>query len=152
MRRPLPRRGPPRRSRREASGAAAATNESGNGGVGNQNSTGNVGIGNGTQIGAPIEVPVNVCGNGVSIGGGGNAAGACTNGGPGDDDNGGNNGEYPDDVDPDNGGADNYNSGSPRSHRTAAATEASAVDSLTQSLTNAGGLNVGGLDVLKTLR
>ena len=45
----------------------------------NMASAGNMGIGNGTQVNAPIQVPVNVCGNGVGVLGAGiGISGACT--------------------------------------------------------------------------
>jgi hypothetical protein len=141
----------------EGNAAAAATNESGRGSSVTQDSTDNNGIGNGTQIGAPVHVPVNVCGNALGILGEANASAACSNGGSTDGgDNGGDNGgeepyEPGDDVDGDTGGADGYDEGSARPARKAA-TEASAIDGVTQNLTNAGGLNVGGLDLLNTLR
>jgi hypothetical protein len=158
----------------EANSAAVAANESGKGGPKvNQNSTGNVGILNGTQVAAPITIPVNVCGNAVAVLGAANASAACFNGVGGtkgghhghhdDDDNGGNNGgdgDYDGDGGDDDGEYegdgghqdDDYYGDKPRKHaKSDGATETAGVQGLTQNLSNAGGLNVGGLNVMDTL-
>jgi hypothetical protein len=145
----------------EGNAAAAATNESGQGSKFTQDSSDNNGIANGTQIAAPIHLPVNVCGNALGILGEANASAACSNGGSGNGgDNGGDSGGYPDDDVDGNGGNQGggeepaYGEQARKAHtaHTKAATEATALDGVSQSLTNAGGLNVGGLDVLKSLR
>jgi hypothetical protein len=164
----------------EANSAAVAKNESARGHHFSQDSSGNVGILNGTQVAAPISIPINVCGNSLAVLGLANSAAACGNDvdgdkghgwnnggdnghGHGHNGNGGDNGDkdddyagdngdkdddgYGDDVAGDNGNADdNYGKPARKS-----ATEAGAVDGLTQNLSNAGGLNVGGLNVLDTL-
>jgi hypothetical protein len=174
----------------EANSAAVAKNESGRGHDFSQNSSRNVGILNGTQLAAPINIPINVCGNSLAVLGLANSAAACANdvdgdrghghggkgnggdNGHGGNGNGGNNGGKDDDdyVGGDNGnqgygndvddvagdggaaGDDDANYGKPaRKGHTKSATEAGGVDGLTQNLSNAGGLNVGGLSVLDTL-
>jgi hypothetical protein len=60
--------------------AAVAHNESGHGGI-DQDSSDNNGILNGTQFAAPVNIPINVCGNALGILGEANAAAACSNGG-----------------------------------------------------------------------
>jgi hypothetical protein len=143
----------------EGNAAAAATNESGHGSKFTQDSSDNNGIANGTQIAAPISVPVNICGNAIGILGEASASAACSNGGGHDGDgNGADDGDYDhdgDDVDGDGDGMGNDDDTyghAPRKAHAKAATEATAVDGVTQSLTNAGGLNVGGLNLLKSLR
>jgi hypothetical protein len=156
----------------EGNAAAAATNESGRSTKFSQDTSDNNGIANGTQIAAPIHLPINVCGNALSILGEASASAACSNGGgshagdngdqDGDNDgdypgNGGQHpGDHPGDVDADGGDDTPYGSQSRdqggRTAQSKAATEATALDGVSQSLTNAGGLNVGGLDVLNTLR
>ena len=163
----------------EANSAAVASNESGHDGDISQDSSDNFGILNGTQIAAPITIPVNVCGNALAVLGAANASAACANnvggngghhshhndGDDGDDnggDNGGDDGDY-DDNGGDNGnndddylgdggsqGDDNYGD-EPRKHHVKS-TETAGVDGLTQNLSNAGGLNVGGLNVLDALK
>jgi hypothetical protein len=64
----------------EGNAAASAVNESGHGGGFSQDSSDNNGIGNGTQIAAPISVPINICGNALGILGEANASAACANG------------------------------------------------------------------------
>ncbi|GAA3936038.1 chaplin family protein [Actinoplanes auranticolor] len=172
----------------EANSAAVAKNESTRGHDFSQNSSRNVGILNGTQLAAPISIPINVCGNSLAVLGLANSAAACANDvdgdrghghghngnggdnghGHGHDGNGGDNGGKDDDdyvagdddvkddgygdkddndVDGDGGNqGDKY--GKPARKSTQ---EAGAVDGLTQNLSNAGGLNVGGLSVLDTL-
>jgi hypothetical protein len=167
----------------EANSAAVAKNESARGHKFSQDSSGNVGILNGTQVAAPISIPINVCGNSLAVLGLANSAAACGNdvdvdgdkghgwnnggdnghghghhgnggdNGDKDDDYAGDNGDkdddgYGDDVAGDNGSNDDDNYGKPARK---SATEAGAVDGLTQNLSNAGGLNVGGLNVLDTL-
>jgi hypothetical protein len=61
----------------EGNAAAQAVNESGRGHDFGQDSSGNNGIGNGTQIAAPIHVPVNICGNALGILGQASASAAC---------------------------------------------------------------------------
>ncbi|MFI7596398.1 chaplin family protein [Actinoplanes sp. NPDC049681] len=151
-----------------ANAAGASSNESGHQGGGiKQDSNGNVGLLNGTQVAAPISIPVNVCGNALAVLGTADAAAACSNGTTGNggdqggDDNGGDNGGYPgddngDDVGGDGGaqGDDTYGDAPRKAHKAHAAsnTEGTAVDGLTQNLSNAGGVNLGGLDVQKLLK
>ena len=163
----------------EANSAAVAKNESARGHDFSQDSSRNVGILNGTQLAAPISIPINVCGNSLAVLGLANSAAACANDvdvdvdgdrghGHGHNGNGGDNGGKDDDdyvagdgdvkgdgygdkddndVDGDGGNqGDKY--GKPARKSTQ---EAGAVDGLTQNLSNAGGLNVGGLSVLDTL-
>jgi small secreted domain DUF320 len=180
----------------EANSAAVAKNESARGHDFSQDSSGNVGILNGTQLAAPISIPINVCGNSLAVLGLANSAAACGNdvdgdggrghghkgnggdnghghghngnGGDNGDNDGDNDGDYgdddvagdngsdddkpygnDDDVAGDNGTKDDDASyGKPARKST---TEAGGVDGLTQNLSNAGGLNVGGLNVLDTL-
>lgn len=162
----------------EANAAAAASNESGHGGDVSQDSSNNVGVLNGTQIAAPINIPVNICGNALAVLGHANASAACANGTGGngghrhdhDDDNDGDHGDddgdgdYEGDGDDDgeyegDGGSqgdDGYYGDQARDEsqakKSAAGSEAGGVDGLTQSLSNAGGLNVGGLNVLDNLK
>jgi hypothetical protein len=162
----------------EANSAAAASNESGHDGNGKQNSSGNYGVLNGTQVYAPLDIPVNVCGNALAVLGQANASAACANGTGGQKghhhgdhdgnggDNGGDNGDYDGDAgdagdddgdyagDSGSQGGDHgyYGDQARETHGKSAATEAGGVDGLTQSLSNAGGLNVAGLDVLDTLK
>jgi hypothetical protein len=63
----------------EANSAAVAKNESGRGDDFSQNSSRNVGILNGTQLAAPISIPINVCGNSLAVLGLANSAAACAN-------------------------------------------------------------------------
>ncbi len=172
----------------EANSAAVARNESARGHDFSQKSSRNVGILNGTQIAAPISIPINVCGNSLAVLGLANSAAACANGvdgdrgrghghhgnggdnGNGHDGNGGDNGgkdddDYAgdngdkdddgyandDDVAGDNGDKDDKYGKPARKHHATSNTEAGGVDGLTQNLSNAGGLNVGGLSVLDTL-
>ena len=51
----------------EGNAAAAATNESGRGSDFSQDTSHNNGVGNGTQVAAPVHLPINVCGNALSI-------------------------------------------------------------------------------------
>jgi hypothetical protein len=75
--------------------AAVAHNESGDGGGIDQDTSDNNGILNGTQIYAPTNIPINVCGNALGILGEANAAGVCSNGGGlGDGHHGGNGGHH----------------------------------------------------------
>jgi hypothetical protein len=177
----------------EANSAAVAKNESARGHDFSQDSSGNVGILNGTQLAAPISIPINVCGNSLAVLGLANSAAACGNdvdadggrghghkGNGGDNghghghngnggDNGDNDGDYgdddvagdngsdddkpygnDDDVAGDNGAKDDDDASYGKPARKSA-TEAGGVDGLTQNLSNAGGLNVGGLNVLDTL-
>ena len=149
----------------EADAAGASANESGHQGGGiKQDSSDNTGVLNGTQVAAPITVPVNVCGNALAVLGEADASAACANGtggnhggGDNDGDNGGDNGGYEpgDDVDGDGGSQgddDSYGEQPRRTHNAASKTEATPVDGLTQNLSNAGGLNVGGLDVAGLLK
>jgi ChpA-C len=172
----------------EANSAAVAKNESARGHDFSQDSSRNVGILNGTQLAAPISIPINVCGNSLAVLGLANSAAACANdvdvdgdrghghghngnggdNGHGHNGNGGDNGDKDDDdyvagdgddkgngygdKDDDDvagdGGSKGDNYGKPARKSTQ---EAGAVDGLTQNLSNAGGLNVGGLSVLDTL-
>jgi small secreted domain DUF320 len=61
--------------------SATVTEHGGNNGHGrgDQNSWDNNGILNGTQIYAPIDVPINICGNALSLLGEGNAQAVCVN-------------------------------------------------------------------------
>jgi hypothetical protein len=162
----------------EANAAAAASNESGRGGDFSQDSSNNVGVLNGTQIAAPITIPVNICGNALAVLGHANASAACANsvGGHGghhgdhgdhdgnDGDHGDDDGDYEGDHGDDDGeyegdggsqGDDGYYGDQARethAKKSAAAKETGGVDGLTQNLSNAGGLNVGGLDVLDSLK
>jgi len=65
----------------EANSRAVSGNriESGQGGWGNQSNGDNNGILNGTQIAAPISIPINVCGNSLGILGAAGSAAACGN-------------------------------------------------------------------------
>ena len=65
----------------ESNAAAVAHNESAQGGGFGQDSHDNNGIGNGLQIAAPVNVPINVCGNALSLLGQADAAASCSNGG-----------------------------------------------------------------------
>jgi hypothetical protein len=172
----------------EANSAAVAKNESARGHDFSQDSSRNVGILNGTQLAAPISIPINVCGNSLAVLGLANSAAACANDvdvdgdrghGHGHNGNGGDNGHGHNGNGGDNGGKDDddyvagdgdvkgdgYGDkddddvagdagnqddkyGKPARKSTQ---EAGAVDGLTQNLSNAGGLNVGGLSVLDTL-
>ena len=173
----------------EGHAAAAASNESAFGHPVGQNSSDNNGIGNGTQIAAPIHLPVNICGNALGILGQADAAAACGNGdgvsgtnghghhghhgghgnghgngNGGDNGNAGDNGsgDYAGDNGASNGGdymgdhgaqGAGYGSNNGRMSATGkSATEASAVDSLTQGVGGVGGIGLGGLDLLNTLR
>jgi ChpA-C len=147
-----------------AKSAAMATNESGAAGSAGQDTSGNNGIANGTQVAAPVTVPVNICGNALGILGAAHAAASCTNGTPdttgGDQgDQGGDNGNQYGGDQGDQGytagdqGDSTYGQTGRRAHgRHAGKTEASAVDGLAQTVGGAGGLNVAGLDLLNTLR
>ncbi|HET6533986.1 MAG TPA: chaplin family protein [Actinoplanes sp.] len=135
-----------------ANAAAASSNESGHAGGGiKQSSKNNNGILNGTQIAAPVHVPVNVCGNALSILGASKAAASCSNGGNGGHHGGNHNGgDHGTDYKPDAGG-DNYSS--PSGHkggRNADArtktTEQSPVSSVTEGLPGLGGVTL--LDTL----
>ena len=141
----------------EGNAAASAQNESGHGTKVTQNSSDNNGIGNGTQIAAPIDLPINVCGNALGILGEANAAASCTNGDHDGGDNGGDNGgeepyEPGDEVDPDGGSQGGDYGHSPRRAAAKSATEASPVSGLTDGLGGVGGVGLGGLDLLNTLR
>jgi hypothetical protein len=150
----------------EGNAAAASSNESGRTGGGiHQDSSDNNGILNGTQIAAPVHVPVNVCGNALGILGEANASAACSNGGHGGHnggDNGGDDGNDDDDYLPDGGADDDdtsYGSGSHAdggrtAHRahTKAATEQSPVSGVTDSLSGVGAVGLGGVNLLDTLR
>jgi len=151
---------------------SAAKTESGIPDVLTQTSGGNFGIGNGTQIAAPINIPVNICGNSFSFLGATNAAGSCANNigtsGPSCDrgvkvvknckahrpanrpDNAGDN----DDQYAGDNGADKYGDQGRKNAKKAGMNESGGlegIDGLTQSLSNAGGLNVAGLNVMDTL-
>jgi len=142
----------------EANAAGASANESGHQGGGvKQDSSDNTGVLNGTQLAAPITVPVNVCGNALAVLGEANASAACANGAGNGGDTDGDNGGYDDgdEVDGDGGsqgGDDSYGESPRRTHKATNKTEATPVDGLTQNLSNAGGLNVGGLDVTGLLK
>ena len=71
-----------------ANSRAVAVNESARGGWGGQSTGDNNGILNGTQIAAPISLPINICGNALGVLGQANAAAGCANGADlfGDDD------------------------------------------------------------------
>jgi hypothetical protein len=155
----------------EGNAAAVARNESGQGQEFGQDSHDNNGIGNGLQIAAPIDVPVNVCGNALSILGEANAAASCANGddikgdgGHGHHHNGGNgngadNGganDYAGDNGADNGyGDDDDVAGDAGNYggegRSAQSAEASPVGGLTKGVGGVGTTSLGGLDLLKTL-
>jgi hypothetical protein len=164
--------------------AAIAHNESGHNDGITQDSHDNNGILNGTQIAAPMHMPINICGNALGILGEANAAAACANGGGlggvhgggqhghghghgnghgnGHGDNGGDhggvNGDDDDylgdhgDHDGDVAGDDADYGNSDRVAGKSADTEGSPVDGLTQNLGRVGGTNIGGLDLLNTLR
>jgi hypothetical protein len=159
----------------EGNAAAAVHNESGQNGWFSQDSSDNNGIGNGNQIAAPINLPINVCGNALGILGEANAAASCSNGGGtggnnggghhhdhdgNGGDNGGDDGDYvggddgvaDDDDYLGNGGADGYDEGNQPRAAAKSATEASPVSGLTDNLGGVGGVGLGGLDVLNTLR
>ena len=154
----------------ESNAAAVAHNESAHGGGFGQDSHDNNGIGNGLQIAAPVNLPVNVCGNALSILGEANAAASCTNGhggvngdhrhghghghGHGHDGNAADNGDH--DQYLGDGGALGDNDDTKYGSHTAdmggrsagKPAEASPVSGLTQGV---GAANLGGLDLLKTL-
>jgi hypothetical protein len=161
----------------EGNAAAAVHNESGQEDWFSQDSSDNNGIGNGTQIAAPINLPINVCGNALGILGEANAAASCTNGVGGTkghhhdhDGNGGDNGNDDDDYADDNGndddgylgdngndddtsfGSDSDSDGGRMVAGKSAKSEASPVSGLTDSLGGVGGVGLGGLDVLNALR
>jgi hypothetical protein len=58
---------------------SAHTTEGGWGGWGGQSTGDNNGIANGTQIYAPIDVPINVCGNSIALLGGASSQALCAN-------------------------------------------------------------------------
>jgi hypothetical protein len=64
----------------EANAAAVSHNESTHGDGITQNSSDNNGIANGLQAYAPIDIPINACGNALGILGEANAAAQCSNG------------------------------------------------------------------------
>jgi hypothetical protein len=174
----------------ESNAAAQAINESGHGDGVKQNSSDGNGILNGTQIAAPINVPINLCGNALSLLGEANASAACAAGvdgvggdnghghghhgngganGQGNDNGGvnGNDGDYLGDHGQHhgngNGGVNGngYGDGgvngdtstsSSTGGRAKSATEASAVDALTQGAGGLGSAGLGGFDLLSTLR
>jgi hypothetical protein len=156
----------------EANAAATASNESGHENVVDQDSSDNNGLLNGTQIAAPIDVPINVCGNALGILGEANASAACSNGGHGhghghddgddngnddgdyDDDNGNDDGDYDDDAGADNYGNDNDGRKPHQAHQAhgKAATEQSPVAGVTDSLSGVGSLGLGGVNLLNGLR
>ncbi len=143
---------------------------------GDQDTRDNRGFLTGNNIEVPIQIPINACGNALAILGYGEGNGSCSNdldrdrGNQGGGHHGGNNGDD-DDNDGDNGGhhGGGHNNGGDNGDddgdylgdggsqgeddgdytgggRKAQKTEATAIDGLTQSLTNAGGLSaVGGL-------
>ncbi|GAA3349928.1 hypothetical protein GCM10020358_73920 [Amorphoplanes nipponensis] len=168
----------------EANSAAVAQNESARGHDVSQDSSHNVGVLNGTQLAAPISVPINICGNSLAVLGLANSAAACANDVDGDrgnghghghngnggdnghgdhNDNGGDNGDNDDDYvggDQDDNGHGNDDvagdHGDRGNHygnpgRKSVKSETAPVDGLTQNLSNAGGLNVVGLNELDTL-
>jgi hypothetical protein len=177
----------------EGNAAAAIKNESGHGGKFDQDSYDNNGILNGTQLAAPIDIPINVCGNALGLlgeanagcvvnnggsGHGGHGHGGHGHGGHGDHDgdhDGDNDGDYDgdgdghgnggyndhDDVDGD-GGADNdgYGAAKPDAYGDAAGgrevqgkkAEQSPVSGVTGALGGVGATNLGGIDLLNTLR
>ena len=102
----------------EANAAAVSHNESGHGDGVKQNSSDNNGLVNGLQAYAPIDIPINACGNALGILGEANAAAQCSNGGNGGHgghhhggNNGGNNGhDDGDDYAGSNGGYDHHDS------------------------------------------
>ncbi len=144
----------------EGNAAASASNESGHGDKVTQDSSDNNGVLNGTQVAAPIDLPINVCGNALGILGEANAAASCANGDQDGTDNGGDNGgEQPyepskpgDDVDNDGGSQGGDYGDAPRKASAKSATEASPVSGLTEGLGGVGGVGLGGLDLLNTLR
>lgn len=112
-----------------------------------QVSAGNNGASNGTQVIAPVNAPVCVTGIGIGVLGEGNGSGECTNGGG---------SETPDEepeepTDPDAEPDGDYGTDARNAHRRAAQREALPADGLTQGL-NGQGLNLGGMDLLNTLR
>ena len=144
-----------------------------------QNSSDNNGIANGLQAYAPIDIPINACGNALGILGEANAAAQCSNGTGGNgghhgghhggnggdngnddddyaDDHGNNNGGYHHDdddaVSPDDGADNDYGTQGRKAHAKSA-TEASPVAGLTDGLTKSGGNvpSVAGLNLLNTL-
>ncbi len=141
----------------EGSGTGTASSESGNSAEDTtQVSSDNNGVANGTQVHAPVNAPVCVAGIGIGVLGEGHGEGSCSS----DSNGGGNGGEEPTyptnpgtdpDTDPGtdpDGDTDGDYGDAPRSARAAKA-EATPLDGLTQG-TN--GLNLGGLDLLNTLR
>ncbi|MET8150343.1 chaplin [Actinoplanes sp. NPDC049668] len=154
---------------------SAAKTESGIPDVLTQSTAGNFGIGNGTQVAAPINIPVNICGNSFALLGATNAGASCANnigtsgcvssvtvvkGCKGNrparparpatrpDNAGDNDDQYAGDND------DRYGDQGRKGAKKAMVGESSgieSIDGLTQSLSNAGGLNVAGLNVMDTL-
>jgi hypothetical protein len=147
----------------ESNAAAVAHNESAQEAGFGQDTSDNNGIANGLQLAAPINVPVNVCGNALSILGEANAAASCTNGdggvkgdhhghhhngtgaatgADGDDQYMGDGDALGDDDDTTTGSYTKADGG-----RTTQSAEALPVSGLTK----AGATSLGGLDLLKTL-
>ncbi|MEU4214275.1 chaplin family protein [Actinoplanes sp. NPDC026623] len=154
---------------------SAAKTESGIPDVLTQSTGGNFGIGNGTQIAAPINIPVNICGNSFSLLGASSATAQCANNigtsadcsvtvvknckghrpahRPGNrpDNAGDHGGQYAGD----NGNNDDkYGDQGRKGAKMAGKGESGGlegVDGLAQSLSNAGGLNVAGLNVMDAL-
>ncbi|MEU7903781.1 chaplin [Actinoplanes sp. NPDC049118] len=153
---------------------AAAKTESGVPDVVTQNSAGNFGILNGTQVAAPINIPINICGNSHAVLGLANSTAQCANNigvrdctrvnvtvvkncnrpvnrprpavrpdnDQDDDQYAGDNGA----VDADKYGDQGRKNGKGESG------DLEAIDGLTQSLSNAGGMNIAGLNVMDTLK
>jgi hypothetical protein len=138
----------------EGTGMGSVSNNTGGGNSAEdatQVSTDNNGVGNGTQVIAPINAPVCVAGIGIGILGEGSGEGSCSNGG-GDNETPGE--EEPPAEEPEvpgTGDGDGYGEQSRKSARKAATQEALPTDTVTQGL-NGQGLNLGGLDLLNTLR
>jgi hypothetical protein len=103
----------------EANAAGAGYNWLEGGHKAKQNSSDNNGIANGLQAYAPIDIPINACGNALGILGEANAAAQCSNGdkggngghGHGHGGNGGNNGDHDYDDNDGNGGNNGGNNG-----------------------------------------
>ena len=152
----------------EANAAAVSHNESGHDDSVKQNTSDNNGIANGLQAYAPVDVPINVCGNALGLLGEANAAANCSNGGNGGhgghhhgggngDGNGGDNGDDDGDYDGDHGnddddvagnngdddttyGSETDSDGGRTAHKVhgKSATEASPVAGLTDGITKGG--------------
>jgi hypothetical protein len=135
----------------EGTGMGSVKNNAGGGSAEDttQVSTGNNGVGNGTQVAAPVNAPVCVAGIGIGVLGEGKGEGECTNGGG---SNGGGQPSQPTQpTQPGTGAGDGDYGDKPRSARKAAQREALPAADVTRGL-NGQGVNLGGLDLLNTLR